>query len=124
MSLIEEDKGRRHYARVPFSTRIIVMYSDSADGSEDDYKHEVDVTGSSTNLSIKGLFVKTQEKVASQVACKVKIILSGGLEPIELIIQARVARVEADGMGIVFDAMDLDTYTHLKNIVQYNSEDD
>ena len=110
-----ENTGRRHYTRVSFSTRIIVIYNDN--------DHEVDVTGSSTNLSIKGLFVKTQKKVSPGMECKVKIILSGGIDAPELLIHARVARVEENGMGIVFDAMDLETYTHLKNIVQYNSAD-
>ncbi|MBF0572710.1 MAG: PilZ domain-containing protein [Desulfamplus sp.] len=110
-----EKSGRRHYTRVMFSTRIIVIYNDN--------DHEVDVTGSSTNLSIKGLFVKTEKKVSQGMECKVKIILSGGVDAPELLIQARVARVEENGMGIIFDAMDLETYTHLKNIVQYNTTD-
>lgn len=109
-----ESTGRRRYQRVPFSTQIILVYSDN----------EMDVTGSSTNLSIKGLFVETQKKVSSGMKCKVKIILSGGIDVIELLIHARVARVDNNGMGIIFDAMDLETYTHLKNIVQYNSADD
>ncbi|MBF0257577.1 MAG: PilZ domain-containing protein [Desulfamplus sp.] len=115
MVIIEND-GRRHYQRVLFSTRIILIFSDNED-------NEVDVTGSSANLSLKGLFVKVEEKVAPGMACKVKIILSGGIADIELLIHARVTRVEDNGMGIVFDAMDLETYTHLKNIVQYNSAD-
>lgn len=110
-----ENTGRRHYARVTFSTRIIIIYNDN--------DHEVDVTGSSTNLSIKGLFVKTDKKVSKGMECKVKIILSGGVDAPELLIHARVARVEENGMGLVFDAMDLETYTHLKNIVQYNTTD-
>ncbi|MBF0302535.1 MAG: PilZ domain-containing protein [Desulfamplus sp.] len=106
-----ENIGRRHYTRVPFSTRIMLIYSDS----------ETDITGNSTNLSLKGLFVKTEKKVSLGMECMVKIILSGGTDAPELLIHAKVARVEEDGMGIVFDAMDLEAYTHLKNIVQYNS---
>ncbi|MBF0469040.1 MAG: PilZ domain-containing protein [Desulfamplus sp.] len=106
-----ENTGRRNYQRVPFSTRIILIHSDN----------EVDITGNSANLSVKGLFVKTEKKVSPGMACTVKIILSGGIDEIELLIHARITRVEDNGMGIVFDAMDLETYTHLKNIVQYNS---
>jgi len=32
-----------------------------------------------------------------------------------------VARVVDTGIGLSFEAMDVDTYTHLKNIVLYNS---
>lgn len=106
-----ENIGRRHHKRVSFSTKIILIYSDKA----------VDVTGSSMNLSLKGLFVKTENKVSPGTECKVKIILSGGIDLIELFIHAKVARVDEDGMGILFNTMDLETYTHLKNIVQYNS---
>lgn len=103
--------GRRHYQRVPFSTKIILIYSDN----------QIDVTGSSMNLSVKGLFVKTRAKVSAGMECQVKIILSGSIDDLELLIHARVTRVEEIGIGIVFDTMDLETYTHLKNIVQYNS---
>ncbi|MBF0204285.1 MAG: PilZ domain-containing protein [Desulfamplus sp.] len=107
-----DDTGRRQHERVSFSTTITLIYSDN----------EVDVTGSSTNLSIKGLFVKTQKKVPPGMECKVKITLSGGVTAIDLLINSRITRIEENGMGIVFDAMDLETYTHLKNIVRYNSE--
>ena len=106
-----ENTGRRHHTRVQFSTRIILIYSDS----------EIDITGNSSNLSVKGLFVKTQKKVSPGVNCMVKILLSGGVDAPELLIQAKVTRVNEEGMGIIFDTMDLETYTHLKNIVQYNS---
>jgi len=106
-----ETTGRRHYQRVPFSTKIALIYSDN----------EMDITGSSMNLSVKGIFVKTPKKVSPGMECKVKIILSGGINELELLIHARVTRVEESGIGIVFDTMDLETYTHLKNIVQYNS---
>ncbi len=35
-----------------------------------------------------------------------------------------VIRISENGMGIEFDSMDVDTYSHLKNIVHYNSADD
>lgn len=110
-----QNTGRRHYTRVPFSTRIIVIYSDN------ETDNEVDVTGSSKDLSLKGLFVKTQNMLSPGMECKVKIILSSGTDIPELLIHGKVARVDENGMGIVFEAMDLDTYTYLKNIVQYNS---
>ncbi|MGD9731953.1 MAG: PilZ domain-containing protein [Desulfamplus sp.] len=108
-----ENIGRRHYVRVPFIAKVVLIYSNS----------EVDITGCLANLSMKGLFVKTQKKVSPGMECNVKIILSGGDEPVELLIQSRVIRVEDDGIALLFDAMELDTYTHLKNIVQYNSPD-
>ncbi|SLM29270.1 conserved hypothetical protein [Desulfamplus magnetovallimortis] len=105
------NKGRRNHPRVDFQTKISLLFSEN----------ERDVTGASKNLSMKGLFVETMETVSPGEKCKVKIELSGVVGGLTLLINARVARVEAHGMGIVFDTMDLESYTHLRNIVQYNS---
>lgn len=110
----DEEKGRRKHDRVAFVTNILLSSKN----------FEIDVTGNSRDLSLKGMFVHTEEILEANTPCVIIIILSGGVKDIKLSINARVARVEAHGMGIVFDTMDLDSYTHLKNIVQYNSTKD
>ena len=35
-----------------------------------------------------------------------------------------IIRQTLDGIGIAFDSMDVDTYSHLKNIVRYNRMED
>ena len=113
--IVSEKKGRRKHDRVVFSTRILL--------SSKDFEN-IDITGNSKDLSLKGIFVDTDQKLDPDTPCLIIIVLSGGIEDIKISINARVARVDAHGMGIVFDTMDLDSYTHLKNIVQYNSTKD
>ncbi len=103
---------RRGHTRVDFQTRILL----NADGIE------IDTEGSSKDLSLKGVFVNSDYSISPGTQCSVKILLSGGIETIELNMKATVARDEAQGLGISFDSMDLDSYTHLKNIVRYNSD--
>ncbi|MBI9087751.1 MAG: PilZ domain-containing protein [Desulfobacterium sp.] len=108
---ITDNQDRRRNTRVEFSTRIVLMTSDA----------EIEAIGSSTDLSLTGVFVNTDKRLEAGSECNVKIFLSGGIGDIELAMKARVARVVDGGIGLSFEAMDLDTYTHLKNIVLYNS---
>jgi len=109
---ITGNQNRRKYTRVEFST-IIVLTARSA---------KIEAMGSSRDLSLKGVFVDTDIRLAPGTECDLKIFLTGGVEDIELFIRGRVARLVDTGLGISFEAMDLDSYTHLKNIVLYNSE--
>jgi hypothetical protein len=73
---------------------------------------------------MKGVFISSKERFPSGTKCSVKVVLSGGIDNIELQMKGAVARLSENGMGIEFDAMDVETYSHLKNIVHYNSMDD
>ena len=112
MSMSKKEDKRR-CPRVDFKTRLIL----TAEGTE------IVAEGSSRDLSQKGVFIYTDEKLSPGTLCKVRVFLSGGGDPVELSMDAKVARVDSTGMGILFVAMDLDSYTHVKNIVRYNSED-
>jgi hypothetical protein len=105
---------RRRYTRVDFSTRILL----NAGGIE------IQADGSTRDLSLKGVYITTRERIPLGAECRVTILLSGGLETISLSMKARVARVEETGLGLSFESMDLDSYTHLKNILMYNSDRD
>ncbi|MCF6247315.1 MAG: PilZ domain-containing protein [Desulfobacula sp.] len=106
---------RRKYSRVTFATEILIHLE--AEGKI------VKVQGNSRDLSLKGLFIGTDEVFSTGTKCEIRICLTGGIDKIELQINGRVVRVSKNGMGIVFDSMDVDSYSHLKNIVQYNSTD-
>lgn len=115
MSAAKNDERRKHI-RVGFSTQILINVD--ADGED------VELEGSSKDLSMKGIFVNTPKRFPSQTKCSVKIYLTGGINEIKLQISATIVRETDKGMGIEFDSMDVDTYSHLKNIVYYNSFDD
>lgn len=77
---------------------------------------------SSKDLSQKGVFAKTDDRFAPDTPCTVNVFLTGRVEDLPLEIRGRVVRQDEDGVGIVFESMDVDVYTHLKNIVRYNEE--
>ncbi len=101
---------KRQHERVEFNTRILLR----AEGLE------IDSTGNSRDISMKGMFVSTNEKLSVGSPCQVDIVLFGGIKDIEICMQARVARIEPGGIGIRFGAIDIDSFTHLKYIVAYN----
>lgn len=100
-------------ARVDFATRIIVHVEG----------REIDVSGSSKDISLTGVFVHTKEVLAVDTPCSVEIILSGTIEPLHLKMNGRTVRKTDQGVAVTFEAMDIDSYTHLKNIVRYNAPD-
>jgi PilZ domain-containing protein len=109
------DEDRRKYSRVGFATQIEIDLNT---------KDQAKLEGNSKNLSLKGIFVSTPKPFASGTPCCVKIYLTGGIEKIELLIEGTIVRQTDTGIGILFNSMDVDTYSHLKNIVQYNRVDD
>ncbi|WDP89822.1 MAG: PilZ domain-containing protein [Desulfobacter sp.] len=113
MDAVNND-DRRKYARVGFATRVEIIF-DTGDS-------RTVLNASSKDLSQKGVFAKTDDAFSPEAPCTVNIFLTGGIEEISLEIRGRVARQGDGGVGIEFESMDVDVYTHLKNIVRYNSE--
>ncbi len=116
MTAVSSNNEKRRHSRVGFSTDIEILLQ--ADGKE------VRLPGNSKDLSLKGIFVGAKEKFVPGTKCLVNVYLTGGIDKIELQMKGTVVRMNDRGMGIIFDSMDVDTYSHLKNIVYYNSSDD
>lgn len=73
------------------------------------------------DLSVGGVFVFCEETLPLGVPCRVKVQLTGQSSQLILKMQGRVARCEpGTGIAIEFTALDLDCYTFLKNVVEYN----
>ena len=109
-TLYSRDEDRREQIRVHYKTKIIV----EADVAT------IQLDGSSRDLGLGGVFVNTDKKIPLDTQCKVKVLLSGLSPPLFLEIDGRIVRADASGIAIAFESMDLDSYTHLKNIVRYN----
>ncbi len=107
---------RRKHLRVGFTTAIQVLLE--ADGEE------INLQGNSRDLSLKGILINTKKRISSGTKCLIKVYLTGSIDKIELLMKGTIARAGENGMGIAFDYMDVDTYSHLKSIVSYNSIDD
>jgi hypothetical protein len=113
---ISKNEDRRKHSRVGFATKIDVCL---VSGQE-----TICLDANSRDLSLRGIFVRTDAAFSLDTQCTVDIYLTGGVEEIKLEIQGKTVRKTNDGVGIVFKSMDVETYTHLKNIVYYNGGDD
>jgi hypothetical protein len=107
------EEERRTRTRVDFTTQVIVKTDES----------EIVAEANSEDISIKGLFVNTEERIPVGTPCDIEILLTGTSTRLALTIKGIITRQDASGLGIAFDSMDLDSYVHLKNIVLYNASD-
>lgn len=104
---------KRAGVRVDFETEILLRVEGE----------EIREAGSSRDLSLKGAYIKTGKEISVGSKCEVEVCLTGMVEKVSLKMEGVVARKDSDGVGISFNSIDLDSYTHLKNIVRYNVDD-
>ena len=107
-----EHDDRRHNVRVSFHATV-----------------DLDFTGQqyqdceTDNLSTKGVLVLgiTDRDIGD--SCQITLHLAGSRDDLTLSMQGEVMRLEDRGIGIHFTEIDLDSYTHLRNIIYYNVDD-
>ena len=107
-----ENSEKRKGERVSFETEVFLKTAD----------REIRVDGNTRDLSMRGLFVKTIEPFSVGIQCDIEIMLTGTTEKVVLTMRGTVVREESTGMAIYFDSVDLDSYAHLKKLVQYNAK--
>lgn len=79
--------------------------------------------GEVENLSMKGMFMITGEQLQPGEPVKISIILHGVKPEINVKVAGKVSRIVDNGIGFTFEKTDLESYTHLKNIIAYNIDD-
>jgi hypothetical protein len=79
--------------------------------------------GDVKDLSMSGMFMLTSERLRQGDPVDITIILSGTSPEIDVNFSGEVSRIDESGIGFTFKKMDLESYTHLKNIVAYNIDD-
>lgn len=79
--------------------------------------------GAVENLSMTGMFLVTNEKLADGEKVEIIIVLTGTEPEIAINFNGIVTRITEDGVGFTFEKVDLDSYMHLKNIIAYNIDD-
>lgn len=103
---------RRKNTRVEFHTSVDVSFPDAS--------YQACPT---ENLSTKGVFVDNIPGRALGDSCDIILRLEGSEPPLQLTMSGEVVRLEKNGVGIHFQETDLDSFSHLRQIVYYNSED-
>jgi hypothetical protein len=79
--------------------------------------------GKVSNLSMNGLFLETFERLPEGDTADLVITLEGTEPVIAVSFMGRVSRITDEGIGFHFEKIDLDSYTHLRNIIAYNMAD-
>lgn len=79
--------------------------------------------GSVENLSMRGMFLVTDERLPVGDMVEITIVLNGTLPEVTVSFDGKVCRITDDGIGFNFEKIDLDSYTHLKNIIAYNIDE-
>lgn len=103
---------KRKNERAAFETQVVIKGVDGI---------KIQAKGSSKDLSLKGIFVTTDKEIAIGSECEIEVILTGMIEDVVLKMNGKVMRKEKTGVGVHFESIDLESYTHLKNIVMYNA---
>jgi len=103
---------RRHFTRVPFKTKAVVKYKNR------------EVSGEIENLSLKGMFLRTSQKIAIDEVVEIEVCLSGSSSRLSMNLNGIVRWHNDEGLGIQIKDIDLDSFIHLRNVVSYNTGDE
>jgi len=82
------------------------------------------INGDVENLSTSGMFLNTKENIPLDTDVEVSIYLSGTTSELSLKISGVVVRKDQKGIGVNFKEIEFDSYLHLKNIIEFNSNPD
>ena len=85
--------------------------------------HGTIITGQVIDLSLKGLFVYTGSTMEVGEVVDVKIRMPLTNPPLEFHLRAEVMRNTADGIGFKIVESDVQSFTHLRNIVAMQAND-
>ncbi len=99
---------RRKARRITFETSALVQ----VDGSEP-FAAEVETE----NISLKGLFLKTDKLIPVNTDCSVEIGLQGTTSNMRFTVEGKICRHDPSGLGIAFTRLNVDNYTHISNLV-------
>lgn len=79
--------------------------------------------GEVSDLSLKGLFVKTQGSTSLGDEVDVTLRMPMTNPPLEFRVHAEVVRIAQDGIGLKICESDIQAFTHLRNIVAMQADE-
>jgi hypothetical protein len=102
---------KRKHRRVAFQTLACVQSGEKT------------ISGMVDNLSMKGMFVLTNEKIQTDIPLEISIILSGSSSVLSIKAMGIALRQTETGVAFKFQELDFDSFIHLRNVVAMNSDD-
>lgn len=81
------------------------------------------VVGETRDLSLSGIYLFGERSLPAGTPCRVMLFVGGRESGARIEASGRIARVDAYGLAVSFDTVDLDGYQHLKQLVLFNAAD-
>lgn len=81
----------------------------------------VEIHGVTREVSMNGMFVECDGRLAEDTPCHAAISLADGGVRVE--VEAQVASVRSSGLGLAFCEMSPESFGHLRRLVLYNADD-
>lgn len=103
---------QREARRIVFKTRAIVRY---------DQGQSTEARVDTANISLKGLYIETQNRIPVDTPCSIEIHLSGPTSAMDFRAEGRICRHDQGGMGIAFTHLDPDSALHIVNLVNLHA---
>ena len=102
---------KRNYLRTKYLSRAFIKLNDEV------------VVGEITNLSLNGAMVKLNDshKLNMYDHIELEMFISNNETDIKINSTGVIVRLEDVEIGVRFEVMDLDSFTHLRNIIAYNT---
>ncbi len=101
--------GEREFTRVNYIVRASIQYGNNT------------VTGHTDNVSLRGLFIATAEDIPLNTPVNVTVDYRSSHS--SFIFNAQVARKGPDGVGLIINKLNADSFVRLRDIVSNNSCD-
>jgi hypothetical protein len=82
-----------------------------------------EITGSTTNISLRGLFFLPDRWAPVGTDCSLVVRFASPRGPRKIETPGRIVRSDASGLGIEFLEMPLESLEQLRNLVRHNASD-
>lgn len=102
---------KRKCSRVGFEIQASIFYKNTI------------IEGFVKDLSLTGIFLIGTNDIPLGEDVSIIIRLAGNDSNLSVSLYGKITRCNESGLGIEFDAIDLDSFIHLKNIIIYNYGD-
>lgn len=103
---------QRQARRIVFNTRALVRY---------DQGQSTEARVDTANISLKGLYLETEDRLPIDTPCTIEIHLTGPTSVMDFKVRGRICRHDQGGMGIAFTHLDPDSALHIVNLVNLHA---
>lgn len=109
----DPDQDRRSFTRIPFHTQAEIRT-----GSR------IIRSSNGIDVSMNGMRMETPDAVPAEGApCSVTITLRAAEEQVRIEAQGHIVRSRGGTMAVRFNEIDLDSYTHLRQLILSNTDE-